>query len=117
MVRSMRYRRCVLNGRGKDLIISGGFNIYPKQIETEIDALDGVVESAVFGVSDADFGEAVAAAIVLQPGVALSVDDIRAALEPLLAKFKLPRKIVLLDELPRNAMGKVQKNLLRENYG
>ncbi|MEM7562010.1 MAG: malonyl-CoA synthase [Pseudomonadota bacterium] len=104
-------------GREKDLIISGGFNIYPKQIESEIDALAGVIESAVFGVSDADFGEAVAAAIVVQPGVTLTVDDIRAALEPLLAKFKLPRKIVLVDELPRNAMGKVQKNILRDTYG
>ena len=104
-------------GREKDLIISGGYNIYPKQIETEIDALDGVVESAVFGIADADFGEAVAAAVVLEPGAALDRDGLLQQLAPQLARFKLPRKIVFVDELPRNAMGKVQKNLLRDRYG
>jgi malonyl-CoA/methylmalonyl-CoA synthetase len=104
-------------GREKDLIISGGYNIYPKQIETEIDVLDGVVESAVFGVADADFGEAVAAAVVLEPGAALDRDGLLEQLAPQLARFKLPRKIVFVDELPRNAMGKVQKNLLRDRYG
>ncbi len=104
-------------GREKDLVISGGYNIYPKQIETEIDALDGVVESAVFGIPHADMGEAVAAAVVLAPGARLDEEALLAALRPLLAKFKLPRKIVFVDELPRNAMGKVQKNLLRDSYG
>ena len=104
-------------GREKDLIISGGYNMYPKQIETEIDALEGVLESAVFGVPDADFGEAVAAAVVARPGVELDADAIVKGLEPALARFKLPRKLYLLDELPRNAMGKVQKNRLRERYG
>jgi len=104
-------------GREKDLVISGGYNIYPKQIETEIDALDGVVESAVFGIPDADLGEVVAAAVVLQPGAALDQARLIAALGSALARFKLPRKVVFLDELPRNAMGKVQKNSLREAYG
>jgi len=104
-------------GREKDLIISGGYNIYPKQVETEIDALDGVVESAVFGIPDPDLGEAVAAALVLDAGVAFDRERLIDALRPMLARFKLPRKLVLLDELPRNAMGKVQKNDLRRRYG
>ena len=104
-------------GREKDLIISGGYNIYPKQIETEIDALDGVVESAVFGIPDADFGEAVAAAVVREAGAGLDEQTLLAALGPRLARFKLPRKILFVDELPRNAMGKVQKNVLRDRHG
>ena len=104
-------------GREKDLIISGGYNVYPKQIETEIDALDGVVESAVFGVADADMGEVVAAAVVLEAGAALDETSVIDAIRPALARFKLPRRIVFVDELPRNAMGKVQKNRLREHYG
>jgi malonyl-CoA/methylmalonyl-CoA synthetase len=104
-------------GRAKDLVISGGYNIYPKQIETEIDALDGVTESAVFGIPDPDLGEVVAAAVVLEAGAALDQEHILDALRPLLARFKLPRKLVLLDELPRNAMGKVQKNILRDRHG
>ena len=104
-------------GREKDLIISGGYNIYPKQIETEIDALDGVVESAVFGIADADMGEAVAAAVVVSSDAGLNQHVIIDALQANLAKFKLPRKVFILDELPRNAMGKVQKNILRQNYG
>jgi malonyl-CoA/methylmalonyl-CoA synthetase len=104
-------------GREKDLIISGGYNIYPKQIETEIDCLDGVVESAVFGVPDADFGEVVAAAVVPAAGARLDRESLLEQLEPRLARFKLPRKIVFVDELPRNAMGKVQKNVLRETHG
>ncbi len=104
-------------GREKDLVISGGYNIYPKQIETEIDALDGVLESAVFGIPDPDLGEAVAAAVVLEDGATLDQEQLNAALKPLLARFKLPRKLVLLDELPRNAMGKVQKNILRDRHG
>jgi malonyl-CoA/methylmalonyl-CoA synthetase len=103
-------------GREKDLIISGGYNIYPKQIETEIDALDGVFESAVFGVAHADLGEAVAAAVVPLAGIELDPEQLIASLQASLARFKLPRKLFLLDELPRNAMGKVQKNILRERY-
>jgi malonyl-CoA/methylmalonyl-CoA synthetase len=103
-------------GREKDLIISGGYNIYPKQIETEIDALDGVLESAVFGVAHADLGEAVAAAVVPLAGVELDPEQLIASLQTSLARFKLPRKLFVLDELPRNAMGKVQKNRLRERY-
>jgi malonyl-CoA/methylmalonyl-CoA synthetase len=104
-------------GREKDLVISGGYNIYPKQIETEIDALDGVLESAVFGIADADLGEAVAAAVVPLDGAKLDSEQLIKALEPVLARFKLPRKVVVIDELPRNAMGKVQKNSLRDTYG
>jgi malonyl-CoA/methylmalonyl-CoA synthetase len=104
-------------GREKDLIISGGYNIYPKQIETEIDALDGVLESAVFGIVHPDLGEAVAAAVVPIDGVEVDAEQLIKALEPVLARFKLPRKVFIVDELPRNAMGKVQKNLLRDNYG
>jgi malonyl-CoA/methylmalonyl-CoA synthetase len=104
-------------GREKDLVISGGYNIYPKQIETEIDDLQGVVESAVFGIPDPDLGEAVAAAVVLEAGAALDLERLNTALRPVLARFKLPRELVVLDELPRNAMGKVQKNILRARYG
>ena len=104
-------------GREKDLVISGGYNIYPKQIETEIDALDGVLESAVFGIADADLGEAVAAAVVPVAGVELDPEHLIKALELVLARFKLPRKVFVIDELPRNAMGKVQKNNLRDTYG
>ncbi len=104
-------------GREKDLIISGGYNIYPKQIETEIDLLEGVLESAVFGVKHADLGEAVAAAVVPLAGVELDTEQLVRSLEASLAKFKLPRKIFVVDELPRNAMGKVQKNILRERHG
>ena len=104
-------------GREKDLIISGGYNIYPKQIETEIDALDGVLESAVFGVQHADLGEAVAVAVVALPGHEIDSAQLISALESKLARFKLPRQVFVLDELPRNAMGKVQKNSLRERYG
>ncbi len=103
-------------GREKDLVISGGYNIYPKQIETEIDALEGVLESAVFGIPDPDLGEAVAAAVVPITGVALDGEQLVKPLDPVLARFKLPRKLFVIDELPRNAMGKVQKNLLRDTY-
>jgi malonyl-CoA/methylmalonyl-CoA synthetase len=101
-------------GRAKDLIITGGFNVYPKEIETEIDALPGVVESAVVGVPHSDFGEAVTACVVCKPDVQLSEKDVIGALQERLAKFKLPKRVLFLPELPRNAMGKVQKNVLRE---
>lgn len=103
-------------GRGKDLIITGGYNVYPKEVETEIDGMEGVVESAVFGVSHPDFGEGVTAAVVLKPGVAISAQAIARALEERLAKFKQPKRVFIVDELPRNTMGKVQKNLLRDQY-
>jgi malonyl-CoA/methylmalonyl-CoA synthetase len=102
-------------GRGKDLIISGGFNVYPKEVETEIDALPGVVESAVIGLAHPDFGEAVTAVVV---GGAGCPDEagVQAALEDRLARFKCPKRVLFVDELPRNTMGKVQKNLLREAH-
>ena len=103
-------------GRAKDLIISGGFNVYPKEVEAEIDALPGVVESAVIGVPHPDFGEGVTAVVVKQTAAALSEDSIRDALAERLAKFKLPKRVLFVDQLPRNSMGKVQKNLLRGAY-
>jgi malonyl-CoA/methylmalonyl-CoA synthetase len=104
-------------GRAKDLIISGGLNIYPKEIEERIDAIDGVVESAVIGVPDDDFGEAVTAVVVARPDHDLTESCIIAALKADIAGFKVPRRVVFVPDLPRNAMGKVQKNLLREAYG
>jgi malonyl-CoA/methylmalonyl-CoA synthetase len=103
-------------GRAKDLIISGGYNVYPKEIELVIDALPGVQESAVIGVPHADFGEAVVAAIVPLPGHALDVADLQARLKTQLANFKVPKQIHIIDALPRNTMGKVQKNVLRKQY-
>ncbi len=103
-------------GRGKDLVITGGFNVYPKEIETEIDGMPGVVESAVIGVPHPDFGEGVTAVVVRAKGAAIDEKDITAALESKLAKFKQPKKIFFVDDLPRNTMGKVQKNLLRDRY-
>ncbi|MFC0341692.1 malonate--CoA ligase [Paracoccus niistensis] len=103
-------------GRGKDLIITGGFNVYPKEVETEIDALPGVVESAVIGLPHPDFGEGVTAVVVPSGTPALTEAAILAPLESRLAKFKLPKRVVFLDELPRNTMGKVQKNLLRDRF-
>ncbi len=103
-------------GRGKDLIISGGFNVYPKEIESEIDALDGVSESAVIGIAHPDFGEGVTAMVVRKPGSAISAADIVNAIAERLAKYKHPKRVIFVDELPRNTMGKVQKNVLRERY-
>ena len=104
-------------GRGKDLIISGGYNVYPKEIETEIDRLDGVVESAVIGIPHPDFGEGVAAVVVREKGGTLEERMILQGLRDRLARYKQPKAVVFVDELPRNAMGKVQKNVLRERYG
>jgi len=104
-------------GRGKDLIISGGLNIYPKEVETEIDSLPGVIESAVIGLPDPDFGEAVTAVVVREKGAGVDEAAIHAALRDRLAKFKWPKTIHFVEELPRNTMGKVQKNVLRETYG
>ena len=103
-------------GRGKDLVISGGFNVYPKEIESEIDAMPGVIESAVIGVPHADFGEGVTAVVVCDKGAKVDERSVLKALEGRLAKFKMPKRVIVVDELPRNAMGKVQKNILRDTY-
>ncbi|MGH8629268.1 MAG: malonate--CoA ligase [Burkholderiales bacterium] len=104
-------------GRAQDLIISGGYNVYPKEVELALDQLPGVQESAVIGVPHADFGEAVTAIVVATKDAALTEAAILAALRPQLANYKLPKRVHIVEELPRNAMGKVQKNLLRERYG
>ncbi len=101
-------------GRAKDLIITGGFNVYPKEVESEIDALSEVVESAVIGCPHPDFGEGVTAVVVLQAGASADEKAIIAKLEDKLAKFKLPKRVIFVPDLPRNTMGKVQKNVLRE---
>ncbi|MFT5588079.1 MAG: malonyl-CoA/methylmalonyl-CoA synthetase [Bradyrhizobium sp.] len=103
-------------GRSKDLIISGGYNIYPKEIESFLDELDGVEESAVIGVAHADFGEAVVAIIVTAKGATLTEAGVIAAMKASIANFKVPKQVHFVDELPRNAMSKVQKNVLRERY-
>lgn len=103
-------------GRGKDLVITGGYNVYPKEVETEIDAIPGVVESAVIGVPHPDFGEGVTAVVVVPKGSALTEKDVVARLDGRLAKFKQPKRVMIVDDLPRNTMGKVQKNVLREQY-
>jgi malonyl-CoA/methylmalonyl-CoA synthetase len=103
-------------GRAKDLVISGGYNVYPKEVETELDALSGVAESAVFGVPHPDFGEGVTAVVVPQPAAAPSEADIISSLQARLARYKIPKRVLVINELPRNAMGKVQKNELRKAY-
>jgi malonyl-CoA/methylmalonyl-CoA synthetase len=102
-----------LVGRSKDLVISGGFNVYPKEIELLLDEMPGVVESAVIGIPDADFGEAVTAVITVEDGVTVDSAAMIADLKTRLASFKVPKSIHVVAELPRNAMGKVQKNVLR----
>ena len=103
-------------GRAKDLVISGGYNVYPKEVESELDAVAGVLESAVFGVPHPDFGEGVTAAVVLKAGVALSEGQLVNSIQARLARYKVPKRIIIIDELPRNTMGKVQKNALRATY-
>jgi malonyl-CoA/methylmalonyl-CoA synthetase len=103
-------------GRSKDLIITGGYNVYPKEIEAVLDDLPGVEESAVIGVSHPDFGEAVTAVVVARPGAALDETALLAVLKEKIANFKVPKRIYVVKELPRNTMGKVQKNLLRERF-
>ncbi len=103
-------------GRAKDVVISGGYNVYPKEVEMEMDALPGVLESAVFGVPHPDFGEGVTAALVPVENAALSEADVIRALQTRLARYKVPKRVLLIDELPRNSMGKVQKNVLRSRY-
>jgi malonyl-CoA/methylmalonyl-CoA synthetase len=104
--------RVWISGRAKDLIISGGYNVYPKEIELVLDEMPGVVESAVIGLPHRDFGEGVAAVVIGSGDEA----EMIAACREKLAAFKTPKRIVFVDELPRNAMGKVQKNVLRERY-
>lgn len=103
-------------GRSKDLIISGGFNVYPKEIEMIIDDMPGVAESAVIGVPHPDFGEAVVAVLVARAGADIDLAALQSHLKTLIANFKVPKHIELIDQLPRNTMGKVQKNMLRDNY-
>jgi malonyl-CoA/methylmalonyl-CoA synthetase len=104
-------------GRAKDLVISGGLNVYPKEVESLIDSLPGVVESAVVGLPHPDFGEAVAAVVVRERDAAVTEVDIVLAARAELAGFKVPRTIFFVEALPRNSMGKVQKNVLRADYG
>ena len=103
-------------GRGKDLIITGGFNVYPKEVETEIDLIPGVVESAVIGLPHKDFGEGVTAVVVTSKQTPPTEAAILAHLQSRLAKFKLPKRVLFVDDLPRNAMGKIQKALMRQTY-
>ena len=104
-------------GRAKDLIITGGLNVYPKEIEELIDALPDVVESAVIGIPHPDLGEAVTAIVVAKSGARLSSNSIMRSLKPQLAGFKMPKYVYMVADLPRNTMGKVQKNILRQQYG
>lgn len=103
-------------GRAKDLVITGGLNVYPAEVEAALDDLPGVAASAVIGVPHPDFGEAVVACLVAGKGVRLDGDSVRSALRDRLAAFKIPKRVVILDDLPRNAMGKVQKAELRLHY-
>ncbi|MDA5095672.1 malonyl-CoA synthase [Aliiroseovarius sp. KMU-50] len=103
-------------GRGKDLIISGGFNVYPKEVEGVIDDLPGVLESAVIAVPHDDFGEAVVAVVVPHDGASVDQGLVQSGLVEKLAKFKQPKKVIVVEALPRNTMGKVQKNVMRETY-
>ncbi len=103
-------------GRSKDLIITGGFNVYPREVEDAIDALPGIIESAVIGLQHPDFGEAVTAVVVAEPGAGLSEKGIISALQHQLAGFKRPKRVLLVESLPRNAMGKVQKARLRAQF-
>ena len=103
-------------GRSKDLIISGGYNVYPAEVEDVINALPGVAESAVIGVPDADFGEVGVAVVIAKAGVSIDPANILQKLKTMLANFKVPKRCYVVAELPRNAMGKVQKNVLRTQY-
>jgi malonyl-CoA/methylmalonyl-CoA synthetase len=105
-----------LVGRSKDLIITGGYNVYPKEIEKLLDDWPGIEESAVFGVPHPDFGEAVTAVVVAKPGAQVETTALMASLKGVIANYKVPKQIHLLEALPRNVMGKVQKNLLRDQF-
>jgi malonyl-CoA/methylmalonyl-CoA synthetase len=104
-------------GRAKDVIISGGLNVYPGEVEAAIDALPGVFESAVIGLPHEDLGEGVAAIVVPAPGAVLDESSVQKALSKKLARFKLPKRVFFAAKLPRNTMRKVQKNLLRDTFG
>ena len=106
----------IIVGRSKDMIISGGLNVYPKEVESYIDKIAGVKESAVVGIKDDDLGERVVAVIVLENQSNLDPLTITDHLKSQISGFKVPKEVIFLDELPRNAMGKVQKNILRDNY-
>lgn len=103
-------------GRAKDLIITGGYNVYPKEIEDVLNDIPGVLESAVFGIPDPDFGEAILAAIVPDTGTDLTDETLTTEVAEKLARFKHPRRYIRMDALPRNTMGKVQKNILRDQH-
>jgi malonyl-CoA/methylmalonyl-CoA synthetase len=103
-------------GRSKDLVISGGYNVYPAEIEGFLNDMPGVAESAVIGVPHADFGEAVVAIVVARPEARPDPGALIAGLKTRIANFKVPKQIFVVDELPRNTMGKVQKNLLRDQH-
>jgi malonyl-CoA/methylmalonyl-CoA synthetase len=108
--------RVTIVGRSKDLIISGGYNVYPAEIEGLINEMPGVAESAVVGLPHPDFGEGVIAVVVRKPGATLDGAQMVAHLKTRIANFKVPKKVFIVADLPRNAMGKVQKNLLREQH-
>jgi malonyl-CoA/methylmalonyl-CoA synthetase len=103
-------------GRDKDLIISGGFNVYPAEVEAVIDALPGVAECAVIGAPHPDFGEGVVAVVTAKSGARLEERTILDALAGELARYKQPKRVFVRSELPRNAMGKIEKKALREHY-
>ena len=108
--------RLTIVGRSKDLIISGGYNVYPAEVERFLNEMPGVAESAVVGVPHADFGEAVVALVVPRPGAELDPAAQGGDERGRIANFKVPKQIFVVPELPRNTMGKVQKNLLREQH-
>ena len=103
-------------GREKDLVISGGLNVYPAEVEKEIDALPSIAELAVIGVPHPDFGEAVVAVVSARPGATVAEAEIRSGLAGVLAAFKVPKRVCVVEQLPRNAMGKIQKNVLRDRF-
>ena len=103
-------------GRAKDMVITGGLNVYPKEIELLLDKMDDVLESAVIGVPHNDFGEAVVAVVVKNQSTQFDHKQAITVLKEKLASFKVPKCVVELDELPRNTMGKVQKSVLREQF-
>jgi malonyl-CoA/methylmalonyl-CoA synthetase len=103
-------------GRSKDLVITGGYNVYPAEVESLLNDLPGVAESAVIGVPHADFGEAVLALLVARPGALLDAVEIIATCKARIANYKVPKQVIVVEELPRNTMGKVQKNVLRKRF-
>ena len=103
-------------GRAKDMIISGGLNVYPKEVESVINEIEGVIESAVIGLPHDDLGEKVVAVIVRKKESKITEGELISSLKSEIAGFKVPKNIILIEELPRNAMGKVQKNILRDIY-